>query len=69
MEPVAALGAVAQIATGLAVDPFGEVDPFFDFFGSFAVPGEVFGEVAIGFGGVVSEAFEDVDAYFFCFGV
>ena len=41
LEPVAALGRVAQVAAGLAVDPVAHVDPVADLVGALAVPGQV----------------------------
>lgn len=64
-EPGSAFGADAEVSAGFTVDPVGEVDPVFDFVGAFSVPGEILAEVAVGFGAVVSEAFEDIEADFF----
>ena len=61
--------AVAQVAAGLAVDPFGLVDPPADAFGPLAVPGQILAEVAVAFGAVVDEASEHVDADLFCPGI
>jgi hypothetical protein len=43
LEPVPALGADAQIAAGLAVDPGGQINPLVDLIEALAVPGQVFG--------------------------
>src|SRR4029077_19824208 len=61
LEPVARLRAVAEIATGLAVDPVREVDPVGYICRRFAIPGKIFGEVAVRFSGIDAEALEDVE--------
>src|SRR5690606_24681191 len=65
LEPVAALGGVAQIAAGLAMDPVAHVDPAADLLGTLAIPGQVFGKVAVALGGIDAEALEHVDAHLF----
>ena len=62
LEPVAALGADAEVAAGLAVDPAPQVDPVVDLVEPLAVPGHVLAEMAVGLGAVVAEAAEHVDA-------
>src|SRR5207245_877826 len=49
---------------GLTVDPGVHVDPVGQLIRALAIPGEVFGEVAIRFGAVIAEAAEDIDANF-----
>ena len=68
-EPVAALGRVAQVAAGLAVDPVAHVDPAVDLVGALAIPGQVFAEVAVALGGIDPEALQHVDADLFLLGI
>ena len=65
LEPVAPFGADAQITTRLTVDPTGEIDPVVDLFRALAIPGHIFADVAVGFGGVVAKAADHVDAHLF----
>src|SRR5213082_2300611 len=65
LKPVASLGTYAQIATSFAVNPTGEIDPLHDLVGPFAIPGQIFAQVAIRLGAVVPKAAQHVDAYFF----
>ena len=60
---VALLGAHAQVAAGLAVDPGVEADPVADLARPLAVPGDVLAQVAVRLGGVVAEAAQHVDAH------
>ena len=65
LKPCPPFGTNAQITARLPIYPAGEVNPVHDFAWTLAVPGEVFGEVPVGFGAVVAEAFKDIDADFF----
>src|SRR5690606_2799938 len=65
-EPVAPLSADAQIAARLAVDPPRQVDPLGDLVDALAIPGHIFADMAVGFGGVIAKAAQHVDADLFC---
>ena len=58
-----ALGAMPEIAAGLAVDPVAHVDPLGRLVRPLAVPGQVLRQVAVRFGRVDAEALQHVDAH------
>src|SRR4051812_2643638 len=68
-KPVAPFGTDAQIAARFTIDPIRKVDPLVDFCRAFAIPGYIFADMAVGFGGVVAEAAQNVDANFLGGGV
>ena len=67
LEPVAPFGANAQIAAGLAVDPAVQADPVVDLVRPLAIPGHILAEMAVGLGGVITEAPQYIDPQFFFF--
>ena len=68
-KPVSLLSGNPEISSCFPIDPVIQVDPVFDLFRTFPIPGHILRKMAVGFCGIVAETFQHVDPYLLFFPV
>ena len=64
-KPVPFFSGNPEVSSRFSVDPAVQIDPVFDLFRTFAVPGHIFGKVSVRLCGIIAEAFQHINSDLF----